>query len=262
MAASITLAAMVPIGATRVAAYPIVTPEPRKTTSPTPSPTPSDVVPFGSTLVFALDDPISSNDSHSGEIVRAHLKNALALEGHVVAPAGTPVQIRIINAVAASNPDVYGYVDIYFEPLQLPNGRVVPLEPPTTHLTIDVSAGHTSTVELEDTIGDIFIPGHVLYHVFRKGRNLEMQPGAEIRARTQATIALARNGAIAVTTPAPVVMEDDNPVSTFTAMPFATPHPSFAPLPHGKTTLPPKPTPVPTTSATASLSPSPSPSPT
>jgi hypothetical protein len=257
MAAGISLAAMVPLGAMRAGAYPIMTPPPGKTSSPSPTPTPSGMIPYGYLLAFTLDDPLSSNGSHSGQMIRAHLKEALVLDRHTVAPVGTPVQIRIINAVAASNPDIYGYVDIYFEPLQLPNGQTVPLQPPTSHLTVNVSAGHESTVGVEDTIGDIFIPGHILYHVFRKGRNLVMQPGAEIRARTQATIALTRNGAVAVTTPAPVVMEDQNPASTFRAVPFATPRPTDEPLPRGRTTLPPKPTPSPSlTPPPASPSPS------
>jgi hypothetical protein len=261
MAASIALAAMVPFGASRAGAYPITTPAPGKTSTPSPTPTPSGIIPYGSMLAFTLDDPISSNGSHSGQMIRAHLKEALVLDGRSIAPEGTPVQIRIINAVAASNPDIYGYVDIYFEPLQLPNGQMVPLEPPTSHLTVNVSAGHESTVGVEDTIGDIFIPGHILYHVFRKGRNLVMQPGAEIHARTQATIALTRKGAVAVTTPAPVVVEDQSPVSTFRAVPFATPRPTDEPLPHGRTTLPPKPTPSPSlTPLPASPFASPSPS--
>jgi hypothetical protein len=235
---------MVPLGATRAGAYPIITPQPGKTSTPSPMPKSSGTIPYGSLLAFTLDEPISSNGSHQGQIVRAHLKETLVLDGRTIAPEGTPVQIRIINAVPASNPDIYGYVDVYFEPLQLPGGQTVPLQPPTSHLTVNVSAGHASTVAVEDTIGDIFIPGHILYHIFRKGRNLVMEPGAVIRARTQATIALARNGAVAVTTPAPVVVNDENPASTFRAVPIATPAPTIEPLPRGKTTLPPKPTPM------------------
>jgi hypothetical protein len=267
MAASILLAAITPLAAPRASAYPIVTPPPHKTSTPEPTPTPRDRLVYGSTLAFKLIDAISSNGSHPGQIVRAALADNLMVDGRVVAPKGAPEQIRILNASPASNPDIYGYVDVYFEPFALANGATIPMRPPTSHLTIDVSAGHESTVGVEDTIGDIFIPGHIIYHIFRKGRNFEMQPGAEIRARTQATVTVARNGVAIVTTPAPVVMENQAPVSTFTAVPFATPHGDYSPLPRGKTTLPPKPTPSPTPSesptpsASPSLSPSPSPSP-
>jgi len=49
-------------------------------------------------------------------------------------------------------------VDIFFEPLALPDGRVLPLRAPVARLEPRDSAGHESTVEAEDTVGDIFVP--------------------------------------------------------------------------------------------------------
>jgi hypothetical protein len=261
MAVSLLLAALAPPAIPRASAYPLVSPPPHNTATPVPSPTPANEIPYGTLLTFVLDDPMSSKGSHAGQIVDAHLKTALVIDGHLVAPAGTPERIRILDALPASNPDVYGYLDVYFDPMSLPGGSVIPLQPPTSHLTVDVSAGHQSTVAVEDTIGDIFIPGHFLYHIFRKGRDFTMQPGAQIRARTEATVMLRKDGTIAVTTPAPIVMDSEMPVSTFTAMPFATPHESFKPLPRGRTTLPPSPTPQPAPPSPASSS-APSASPT
>jgi hypothetical protein len=201
-----------------------------------------------SSVIFVLDGSISSVASKKNDLVRAHLKDALTLEGTTVAPAGTPVEVKILDAQGAQSGDVYGYVDIYFLPMRLPDGRELPLRAPTSHLTINVTAGHASTVGVEDTVGDIFIPFHVLYHVFRKGRNFVLDPGSEIRARTEATIKVTPNGTIAVTTPVPVVIGGGTPHPAFSAMPFATPGEKF--MPHQAT---PKPSPAPT--------PSPSPSP-
>ena len=97
---------------------------------PTPSesaPPPGNVLPFDSTLLVVLDDAISSKASKTGEIVRAHLKYAIVVGGRTVAPAGTPVQIRIVDTSAADIADTYGFVDIYFEPLKLVDGRMLPL---------------------------------------------------------------------------------------------------------------------------------------
>ena len=173
----------------------------------------------------------------------------------MIAPAGTPVEIRIADASPASSPDVYGYVDIFFRPMTLPDGTLLPLRAPAQHLNVNTSAGHDSTVGVENTIGDIFEPT-LLYHVFRKGRNFTLEPGARINAITEATI-LVRHGVVAVETPAPLVLDEETPISSFRAMPMATPQASFKPTIQtprpGATTAPsatlgpisPYPTPIP-----------------
>ncbi len=159
-------------------------------------------------------------------MVAARLKAPLAIGNHVVAPAGTPVEIHVVDAKPADNPDIYGFVDIYFEPMKLPDGSVIPLQPPTSRLSVDPSAGHESTAALENTIGDIFLPT-AIFHAFRKGRNFTLQPGAEIRALTEAQVALTPNGTVAVSTPAPLVLDVATPHSTFNSSPLATPNPGF-----------------------------------
>ena len=77
-----------------------------------------------------------------------------------MAPAGTPAKIRIVAVSAADIGDVYGFVDIFFEPMTLPDGRALPLRAPVARLEPHVSAGHESTVEWEDTIEDQVIPYH------------------------------------------------------------------------------------------------------
>jgi hypothetical protein len=186
------------------------------------------MLPEGSSLPFVLDGTISSATSKAGDVVRAHLASALVVGGVTVAPAGTPATIRITDASPASNPDIYGYVDIYARPLVLPDGRVLPLRAPASHLDVNVSAGHESTAAVENTIGDIFAPT-LLLHVFRKGRNFVLEPGATIRLRTEASLVAEKGGRVAIETPAPLVIDASTPNAPFPAVPLATVDPSYRP---------------------------------
>ena len=172
---------------------------------PSPSPTapPVNVLPFDSTLLFVLDDPISSKSSKAGEVVRAHLKSPIVVNGRTVAPAGAPGQIRIVDVSGSDIEDKYGFVDIFFEPLTLPDGRVLPLRAPAARLEPRITSGHESTVEAEDTVGGIFVPYYTLWQILRHGKNFVLQPGSEVPARTEATISGQPNGSIAITTPTP-----------------------------------------------------------
>jgi len=219
---------------------------------PKPTPSPSapplgNVLPFDSTLLFVLDDSISSKTSKAGELVRAHLKNAIVVGGHTVAPAGTAVNIRIIDSSASDIMDTYGFVDIFFEPMRLADGAMLPLRTPVARLAPHVSAGHESTVEAEDTAGDIFVPYYPIYQILRKGKNFVLGPGSVIPANAEATITAHPDGSIAVVTPPPIVQDTEAPTATFPLSPLATP---FGPAAA---------TPRPRTHAISSPSPSPSP---
>jgi hypothetical protein len=220
MAAGLALAALSP-ARSPVAAIPETTPHAKPTATATPTP-PANEFPLGSTIDLVLDGTISSSSSKANDVINAHLKEAIVLNGVTVASAGAPARIRILDAKPADNPDIYGYVDIYMYPLQLANGDQIPIEPPTSHLNVNVSAGHASTVGVEDTIGDIFEEG-LLFHMLRKGRNFVLQPGAIVHARTEATIAISRSGAVSVVTPAPMIINAQTPHSSFNAMPLSTP---------------------------------------
>ncbi len=130
------------VGVGVAAAYPMPPPPtPKATPSPSPLPT-GNVLPFDSTLLFVLDDPISSRSSKAGQLVRAHLKDAIVVAGRTVAPAGTPAQIRIVDVSPSDIADTYGFVDIFFEPMTLPDGRALPLRAPVARLEPRVSSGH------------------------------------------------------------------------------------------------------------------------
>ena len=202
---------------------------PRTSASPSATPKPApNILPFGSSLAFILDGRISSSSSRAGEIVKAHLEQALQIDGVTVAPAGAPIEIKIADASAASNPDIYGFVDVYFRPLVLTDGRTIPLRAPASHLNVNVSAGHDSTVGVENTIGDVWAPT-LLLHVFRKGRNFVLEPGAHINALTEATVMIAHGGAVMIETPAPLVLDAEAPVSSYRSVPMATAEATYKP---------------------------------
>jgi len=95
---------------------------------------------------------------------------------------------------------------------------------------VNVTAGHASTADIENTIGDVYGPT-LLFHVFRKGRNFTLEPGATINVRTQATIKVAPNGVVTVSTPAPLVLQAQTPHASFNSVPLATPAGGKQPLP-------------------------------
>ncbi len=236
---------MVTVGIGTVGAYPIApTPLPKATVSPT-APPPTGVLPFDSTLLFVLDDPISSNHSKAGQLVRVHLRSDLVVGGKTVAAAGTPAQIKIVDASPADIADTYGFVDIFFEPLTLPDGRSLPLRTPLGRLTPNVSAGHESTVGAEDTVGDIFVPYYSIWQIVRKGKNFVLGTGSIVSARTEATLTAQRNGTIAIVTPRPLNASTESPNSSYSAIPLATPFgPNGAtPRPRSRPTPSPSPTP-------------------
>ncbi len=203
------------------------TPQTSASPSATPKP-PPNILPFGSSLAFILDGTISSSSSKAGEIVKAHLEHALEIDGVTIAPAGTPIEIKIADASPASNPDIYGFVDVYFRSLVLTDGRTIPLRAPASHLNVNVSAGHNATVGVEDTIGDLWTPT-MLLHVFRKGRNFVLEPGARINALTEATVMIAHGGAVMIETPAPLVLDEETPISSYRSVPMATSEASYKP---------------------------------
>jgi hypothetical protein len=192
--------------------------------SPSPSAPPSgNVLPFDSTLFFVLDDQLSSKSSKTNEFVRVHLRDALVVAGKTIAPAGTPAEIRILDVSPADLADTYGYIDIYFEPMTLPDGRALPLRAPEARLAPRVSSGHESTVEAEDTVGDIFVPYYSLYQIFRHGKNFVLRPGATIPARTDATITALANGTVTIVTPRPLTQASEVPNATFPVQAESTP---------------------------------------
>jgi hypothetical protein len=183
-------------------------------------------LPLDSSLFFVLDGTISSR-LKPGTVVRAHLREPLVVNGTTVASAGTPVDIEVYQTTPAHMGNEDGSVDIYFEPMHLADGKDLPLTTPTAHIDPHVSVGQYNTRAVTDTIGDIFIPGHYIYHILRKGRDVVLGPGTVLRARTGASITV-RDRAVVLATPQPFVTTSDTPAPVFIPAPMYTP-PGFVP---------------------------------
>ncbi|MFN2450159.1 MAG: hypothetical protein ABR508_10315 [Candidatus Baltobacteraceae bacterium] len=238
-AVSAAAAMYVNTGTAKAIVLPTPPPPPRVEPTSTPTGTPnSTVLPLNSSLFFVLDDTVSSR-TKPGTLARAHLRDAIVLGGATLAPAGAPVEIVVSQSSAAQMGNVDGTVEMYFKDLRLQGGRSLPLTTPSARINPRMTAGQESTRGVTDTVGDIFIPGHFLYHMLRKGADVTLRPGTVIRARTAAALSVAR-GTVAVSTPAPFTSASDTPHPSFSVAPLATP-PGFVP----KT---PKPSPSPTKS--------------
>jgi len=234
--------AAVAIGAGPQEARAIVVPTPppaQAQPAATPTGTPnSTILPLNSSLFFVLDETITSREK-SGTMARAHLRDPIVLDGKTIVPAGAPISIEVSETSGAQMANVNGFVEIYFEPLPLPGNKTLPLETPTSRIDPTMSAGKAETQSVTDTVGDIFIPGHFLYHMLRKGQDVTLHAGTVIRARTAASVSLS-HGVVAISTPAPFVTTLDTPAPEFSISPVATP-PGYRP-----STPKPSPSPKPT----------------
>ena len=233
------------------------TPDSRLGPTPAPSAIPSGatVLPLGSSLFFVLDDRISSKTNRSGDVVRAHLRDALVLNGSTIAPAGAPMFIKIADVHGARAPDEDGSVDIFFDSLTLSNHAMLPLHAPTSHLSVRVSAGEASTANITDQVKDVFIPYHYLYRMFRKGAELQLETGTLLRARTAATVDATKGGKVSIISAPPISTSIDPVHSDYKPRPITTMPPTKEPLP----TVAPKitPTPSPGPSACGPVTPAP-----
>lgn len=203
-------------------------------------------LPLNSSLYVVLDGRIDSRGSKPGSSVAAHLKSAIVLGGHVIAPAGAPVTVRINSVQPAQIGNVDGFVDIYVEPLRLADGALLPLLTPTSRIDPRMTSGQRSTRNITDTVGDILIPYHYVYHILRKGMDVDLRPGTIIRVRTAAVVSL-KGGAVSISAPPPLIANFATPAPGFSPTPFATPLEMQYPAPSPRTT-PPAPMPSPTVS--------------
>jgi len=218
-------------------------PEPPRS-APSGSPEPiaaGATLPFGSPLLFVLDDKIDSGSTKPGTVIRLHLKAPLAVNGETIASSGTPATLSIVTTRPARSGDVDGAVQIHLNPLPLPGRSVaLPVRAYHEYLSVELTGGQLATRGTTDTIGDIFIPYHMLYHAFRRGRQLVLPVGSVLRVQTGATIDATNPRAIVLTTPPPFVRNYDTPHADLTPAPYYTPAPTRPkPLPKGKPTLPP-----------------------
>ena len=217
------------------------TPAPAASASARPRDPNATALPLDSSLFFVLDDTLSSR-LKAGTVVRAHLRDPIILGGRTIASMGSPVDIEVSQVYPAQMGNQDGAVDIYFKALTLADGTSIPLVTPISHIDPHVSVGQYNTRAVGDTIGDIFIPGHYIYHMLRKGHDVVLGPGTLLRARTGASIRVAR-GAIVVATPQPLITVSDTPHPGFVPAPVYTPPGFHMPTPKPSPSIHPTSTP-------------------
>lgn len=239
-------AAAVGAGPSTARAVVVPTPNPGATASPSPAGTANPnatSLPLDSSLFVVLDQTLSSR-LKPGTLVRAHLRDPIFLGGKSIAPAGTPVTIEVSQATAAHMGNEDGSVEIYFEALRLADGTKLPLITPTPHIDPHMSVGRYNTRAVTDTVGDIFIPGHYIYHILRKGQDVVLGPGTVLRARTAATMSLA-GSTVVLATPKPLLTVTDTPHPAFVPAPLYTPPGFHMPTPKPTPSIQPTSTPTP-----------------
>jgi hypothetical protein len=225
---------------------------------PAPSPTPPSgtVLPYGTTVYFVFDDEVSSGKTAPGTTIRLHLRDPLKVNGATLAPAGTPGSLTVVTTRRSQSGDVDGAVQIHLNPLALPDGTPFPVRAFHEYLTIEMTAGQVATRDTTDTIGDIFIPYHVIYHALRKGHEMVLPVGSVLRAQTAATIDATDPAKLVISTPPPFVSTFDVPHSDLTPPPIFTPAPLLKGSPKPKPSAPPPSAPPPA-APTGSSAPSP-----
>jgi hypothetical protein len=220
-------------------------PKGNPTTSPTPLASGAQL-PYGSALLFVLDDRISSAKTSAGTTIRMHLKEPLVVNGVTLAPAGAPGTLSVVMTRRAASGDLDGAVAIHLDPLALPGRpQKLPIRAFHEYLTIEMTAGQTSTRATTDAIADVFVPYHVIYHAFRKGHEMVVPAGSTLRAETNATVEVRNARDVVIAPPPPFVSNYDTPHSDLTPLPLYTAVPMLTPSPRAKHT--PSPSPLPTT---------------
>jgi hypothetical protein len=247
--AGIVAASLLGVASTARALPPPEPPRSAPSSSPTPGVT-GTTLPFGSALYFVLDDKVNSGTTAPGTKIRMHLKSALVVNGAELAAAGSPASMVVLATRKAESGDIDGAVQVHLDPFPLPGrGLELPIRAIHEYLTIELTAGQEATRSTTDTVADVFIPGHMLYHAFRRGRQFVLPPGSVLRAQTAATVDATNARAIVLSTPPPFTSTYDTPHADITRAPIYTPAPDRPrPLPKGKPTLPPTPQPTPTPS--------------
>ena len=207
------------------------------------------VLPLATHLTLVLDGAVDSRTSVPGTSLTAHLAEPLLLAGRTLAPSGTRVAVHIVAVTHATSPDVDGSVEVQFDPLTLDGGTALPIRPLEGTLRPRTSSGRSSTSDLGDAAGTIFVPYYVVFRTFRKGEDFRLNPGAKVAALTEATVDASAAGALVIATPPPFHLGIDPVHSDVTPVPMAT---LFTPPPAPPRARPsPRPTIAPTQSPQA-----------
>ncbi|HEV2388478.1 MAG TPA: BON domain-containing protein [Candidatus Acidoferrales bacterium] len=105
---------------------PEATPPPSAPAAPEPPPIQRVEIPAGTAVNIRMVDAIDSATSHPGEIFHASLDSPLAIGGQVVAPRGTDVYVRLVQAQSAGRLSGQSELRVQLYRMEL-NGKSYPL---------------------------------------------------------------------------------------------------------------------------------------
>jgi hypothetical protein len=82
-------------------------------------------VPKGTLLTIHTDQPITTYAAHVGDPITATLENDVYVNDAVAIPAGSQVLGQVASVNSASHLGKHGDIDVRFDSIKLPDGRVV-----------------------------------------------------------------------------------------------------------------------------------------
>ncbi|WP_303673429.1 hypothetical protein [Vampirovibrio chlorellavorus] len=82
-------------------------------------------IPKGTLMTIHTDVPITTYAAHVGDPITATLENDIFVNDAVAIPAGSQVLGQVANVNSASHLGKHGDIDVRFDSIKLPDGRVV-----------------------------------------------------------------------------------------------------------------------------------------
>lgn len=206
------------------------------------------ILPAGTVETIVLDAPVETAKTEPGATIAAHLRNAIAVGGRILAPAGSPVRL-VVTEIRPAGAGASGQVLLHVDRVSLTGGLNLPLSllhPSLTPLLVGANRE------------DIVLPP-AFKEPLRSGADLSLPPGTMLLAKTAEAIDATQPGEPRLMTPSPFLYSTDEPYSAFTPIPLATINPNYTPPPRGKRGRRGKPKPSPSPRSSPSASPTPTP---
>lgn len=84
-------------------------------------------IPKGTLMTVQTNQPISSLGTRLGDTVAATLESDIFINDAVAIPAGSQILGQVANVVEAGHVGKHGLIDVRFDSIKMPSGRVVPI---------------------------------------------------------------------------------------------------------------------------------------
>jgi len=165
---------------------------------PTGSLTP-EAIPAGTPLAIRLRSSLSSATSQPGDSFEAVLDEAIVVRGKVIAPRGTSVRGKVLDAKAASELQESGYIRLALTAVVL-NRQSIPIQ--TSSIFMKRSSHHrqTSTMVPGTPVGGVQIVGASTAKIPTGSASID-------RVSTESVVGGGRPALIGASTMAPVTLE-------------------------------------------------------